>query len=96
MYCLPPTRGQGIDGAFPPLANSDYLNKEVSKAIDIVLHGKTGEITVNGKVYNSVMTKQDLSDAETSYVLTYILNNWGNSKKVVSEIDVKKVREQTH
>jgi nitrite reductase (NO-forming) len=86
--------GQGIEGAFPPLANSDYLNADVNRAIDIVLHGKTGEITVNGKKYNSVMTAQALSDEEVSNVLTYVYNSWGNSKKEVTPEMVQAVRNQ--
>ena len=84
--------GQGIEGAFPPLAKSDYLNADVDRAIDIVLHGKTGEITVNGKKYNSVMTAQALSDEEVANVLTYVYNSWGNSKKEVTPEMVKAVR----
>ena len=84
--------GKGIENAFPPLANSDYLNADVDRAIDIVLHGKTGEITVNGKKYNSVMTAQALTDEEVSNVLTYVYNSWGNSKKEVTPEMVKAVR----
>ncbi|MDL5514102.1 copper-containing nitrite reductase [Arenibacter sp. M-2] len=84
--------GQGIANAFPPLAKSDYLNADVNRAIDIVLHGKTGEITVNGQKYNSVMTAQTLSDEEVANVLTYVYNSWGNSKKDVTPAMVKSVR----
>ena len=84
--------GQGIPGAFPPLANSDYLNADVNRAIDIILNGKTGEITVNGVAYNSVMTRQNLSDEEVANVLTYVYNSWGNSKKKVTATMVKSRR----
>jgi nitrite reductase (NO-forming) len=84
--------GQGIPNAFPPVAKSDYLNADVNRAIDIVLHGKTGEITVNGQKYNSVMTAQTLSDDEIANVLTYVFNSWGNSKKEVTPTMVKAVR----
>ncbi|MEZ4793837.1 MAG: copper-containing nitrite reductase [Gelidibacter sp.] len=84
--------GQGIPNAFPPLAKSDYLNADVNRAIDIVLHGKTGEITVNGEKYNSVMTKQLISDEEIANVLTYVYNSWGNNKTVVTPEMVKKVK----
>lgn len=87
------SEGQGIPNAFPPLAQSDYLNADVDRAIDIVLHGKTGEITVNGEKYNSVMTSQTLSDDEIANVLTYVYNSWGNSKKEVTPAMVKKVRD---
>ncbi len=86
--------GQGIEGAFPPLANSDYLNADVNRAIDIVLHGLTGEITVNGKKYNSVMTAQALSDEEVANVLNYVYNSWDNSKKEVTPQMVEAVRNQ--
>lgn len=86
--------GQGLPNAFPPLAGSDYLNADVERAIDIVLHGKTGEITVNGKKYNSVMTKQELSDEEIANVLTYVYSSWSNSKKEVTPEMVAKRRKK--
>ena len=84
--------GEGIPNAFPPLAKSDYLNDDVKRAIDIVLHGKTGEITVNGQKYNSVMTKQALNDQEVADVLTYVYNSWGNNKTNVSVNTVMEVK----
>jgi len=81
--------GQGVPNAFPPLARSDYLNADVDRAIDIVLHGKRGEITVNGQKYNSLMPAQSLSDGEIANVLTYVFNSWGNSKKEVTPAMVK-------
>jgi len=84
--------GQGIANAFPPLANSDYLNEDVNRAIEIVLKGKTGEITVNGNKYNSIMTAQTLTDEEIANVLTYVYNNWDNNKSEVTPTMVSKVR----
>ena len=84
--------GQGIPNAFPPLANSDYLNADVKRAIDVVVNGLSGEITVNGEKYNSVMTKQLLSSEDVANVLTYVYNSWGNSGEVVTEAMVEKVK----
>lgn len=84
--------GQGVPNAFPPLAKSDYLNADVDRAIGVVLNGLTGEITVNGKKYNSVMTRQSLSSDDIANVLTYVYNSWGNSKKVVTKAMVDKVK----
>ncbi|PWG05506.1 copper-containing nitrite reductase [Polaribacter aquimarinus] len=84
--------GQGIPNAFPPLANSDYLNADVKRAVGIILNGKTGEITVNGKKYNSVMTKQTLSDEEVADVMTYVYNSWGNNKTNVKISTVQEVK----
>lgn len=81
--------GEGIANAFPPLAKSDYLNADVSRAIDIVLHGKRGEVKVNGVVFNSVMPAQTLTDREVANVLTYVYSSWGNNKTEVTEEMVK-------
>lgn len=87
--------GEGIPNAFPPLAKSDYLNADVKRAIGVVVHGKTGEIIVNGKKYNSVMTKQTLTDEEVADVLTYVYNSWGNNKTNVKVTTVQEVK-STH
>lgn len=84
--------GQGIPNAFPPLAKSDYLNADVRRAIEIVVKGKTGEITVNGEKYNSVMTRQAISNQEVADVLTYVYNSWGNNKTNVTKAQVDAVK----
>ncbi|MCH4830828.1 nitrite reductase, copper-containing [Flavobacterium covae] len=84
--------GEGLPNAFPPLAKSDFLNADINRAIEIILKGKTGEITVNGKKFNSVMTAQTLTDEEVANVLTYVYSQWGNSKKEVTPAMVAAVR----
>lgn len=83
------SEGQGINGVFPPLAKSDFLNNNKEKAIDAVLFGLKGEITVNGQKYNSVMPGQALSDQEVADVLNYVYNNWDNNKTFVTPINVR-------
>nr|WP_314286738.1 copper-containing nitrite reductase [uncultured Capnocytophaga sp.] len=87
-------QGQGLEGAFPPLAKADYLNADVDRAIETVLKGHTGGITVNGKQYNSVMPPQPLTPEQIADVLTYVYQNWENNKSVVSPERVKKVRDK--
>lgn len=86
------SEGQGIPSTFPPLAKSDYLNADSKRAIKTILHGLTGEVTVNGKKYNNVMPAQNLSDDEIANVLTYIYNSWGNNKTEVTPEMVKALR----
>lgn len=71
--------GEGVANAFPPLAKADFLNADPNRAIDVLLHGLSGEITVNGNKYNSIMPAQQLKDEEVAAVLTYVYNNWGNN-----------------
>jgi nitrite reductase (NO-forming) len=70
--------GTGLANAFPPLAQSDFLNADETRAINIVLKGLSGEITVNGKTFNSSMPAQVLDDDQIANVLTFVYNSWGN------------------
>ena len=85
--------GQGIAGVFPPLADSDYLNANVGRAIKAVVAGLSGEIEVNGVEYNGVMPAMNLSDEEVANVMTFIYNAWDNKKTTVLPEDVAKLRE---
>lgn len=84
--------GEGIPAAFPPLANSDYLNADKERAIKTVLHGLNGEITVNGNLYNSVMPQLALNDEDVANVLTYVYNVWENNGFEVKPEEVAALR----
>lgn len=84
--------GQGIPSAFPPLAASDYLNADKTRAIKTVLHGLNGEVTVNGNKFNSVMPMLALNDENIANVLTYVYNTWENNGTEVTPADVAAIR----
>ena len=86
--------GKGVENAFPPLAASDYLENDIKKSIHGVANGLTGEITVNGKKYNSAMPKPspDLTDEELASVFTYILNSFGNKGGEVTAKEAAEAR----
>jgi nitrite reductase (NO-forming) len=84
--------GQGVPMAFPPLAGSDYLNTDKTRAIRTVLFGLTGQITVNGQPFNSVMPALGMSDGDVANVLTYVYANWANAGLDVTPADVAAVR----
>ncbi|MFT5517590.1 MAG: nitrite reductase (NO-forming) [Rhodothermales bacterium] len=86
--------GQGMAGAFPPLAGSDYLQADTDRAIGVVINGLTGPVTVNGTDYDGVMPGVRLSDAEVANVLTFVLSQWGNTGGPISSRDVARVRGQ--
>jgi len=90
--CHQPT-GKGLAGAFPPLAASDFLLADPGRAVEGVLKGFSGALTVNGTQYNSVMPSQaHLSDQDLANVMTYVLNAWGNAGGEVSAEQVTKAR----
>lgn len=84
--------GEGIPHAFPPLAKSDFLNADHNRAIGIVLHGRSGPITVNGETYDSVMPAIALNNDQIANVLTYVLNSFGNSGGQVTGNQVEQQR----
>ena len=77
--------GQGIAGAFPPLAGHvaelfaqqsgrDYL-------VRLVLFGLEGTISAKGSSYSSAMPPwPQLTDSEIAAALDYVLSAWGNDK----------------
>lgn len=88
--------GLGVEKAFPPLAKSDFLMQDKTRAIAIVLNGLTGEVVVNGNKFNSVMPPwSHLPDDSIANILTYVRNSWGNSGDVVTTAEVAKVRADT-
>ncbi len=89
--------GAGLPGVFPPLAKSDYLaTLSNDQLIHLVLNGLTGVVKVNGQDYNSVMPPMSqLTDDEIANILTFALNNWGNSGPAISKQDVATIRATT-
>jgi mono/diheme cytochrome c family protein len=87
--------GQGIPGAFPPLAESEWVNGPVENLIRIQLRGLMGPITVKGVEYNSMMpANATMSDEEVAAVLTYIRSNFGNTSGPVTADQVKALRDE--
>ncbi len=88
--------GEGVSGVYPPLANSDWLKKDVkTQAISSVKNGKKGVITVNGVNYNGVMPALALSDLEIAQVLTFIYQALNQLPETVTEAEVKSVNSKT-
>ena len=91
--------GKGQPGAFPPLADSDWVLGDKERLIKISIHGLQGEIAVNGEKYVGVMQgfgqplASPLDDQQIADVLTYIRNEWGNSVSAISPEEVKAVRD---
>lgn len=85
--------GEGVEDVYPPLAKSDYLQKNLHASIKGVKYGQKGEIMVNGKTYNGYMAPLGLEDDEIADVMNYITNSWGNkNEKIISETEVSEIK----
>ncbi|GLV47733.1 cytochrome c-552 [Thermus sp. LT1-2-5] len=79
--------GQGIPGAFPPLAGhvAEILAKQGGREylIKVLLWGLQGQIEVKGMKYNGAMPAYNgLKDEEIAALLNHIATAWGDDKKV--------------
>ena len=87
--------GKGLSGAFPPLAESDYLLRDREDVLAVALLGLSGPITVNDQEYNGVMPSMaHLKDEDLAAALTYVFNSWGNSLAAVTPAEVTALRDK--
>ncbi|MCC6952972.1 MAG: cytochrome c [Deltaproteobacteria bacterium] len=89
--------GNGLPGAFPPLAGSPYVvGDNVERLTAIMIYGLQGPITVKGTVYNNVMTPWGsiLKDEELAAVATYVRSAWGNTASAVGVDQITKTRQK--
>lgn len=89
--------GAGIPGAFPPLAESEWVNGSDRRMVAIVLHGLQGEVTVKGQKYQGAMPpfKDQLKPEDVAAVATYVRGSFGNKAGAVSVETVRRALEET-
>jgi mono/diheme cytochrome c family protein len=88
--------GQGIPGAFPPLAASEWMVADSAIPVAIVHDGLQGKIEVAGNQYQGAMPRfgGQLSDTELAAVLSYARSQWGNDASEISSATVTEHRER--
>jgi mono/diheme cytochrome c family protein len=90
--------GQGMPGAFPPLADSPYVIDDPAIPVKIVLRGMQGPIEVKGTTYNGMMPAWAdlLTDEEIAAVVSHIRSELGgNSAEPVDTAFVAGLRQET-
>ena len=86
--------GEGVQGVFPPVANSPYVSGDKGVLIRMIMHGLRGEIVVNDVTYNGMMPPWGgfLNDQQIADVTTYIRANFGNEADAITADEVARVR----
>ncbi|MFB6240896.1 MAG: cytochrome c [Gemmatimonadota bacterium] len=87
--------GQGVKGAFPPLAGDPVVTAEnPTRHIEIILEGLQGK-TIGGVSYATPMPAwgDRLTNAEVAAVVNHERTSWGNDAPTVTPEDVAEVRE---
>ncbi len=81
--------GKGLGLVYPPVDQSDYLDKNFEAVLCLMKYGTKGELMVNGKTFNQPMPGiPTLTDLEIAEIATYLYNNWERKRGLV---DVKEV-----
>jgi len=76
--------GKGLGLVYPPLASSDYFEKNFNASLCLMKYGKQGDIIVNGKSFNKFMPGvPSLTELEIAEIATYIKNSWGSQNGIV-------------
>ena len=76
--------GTGLGLLYPPLAGSDYLEKNLNVSLCLMKYGVKGEIIVNGKSFNKPMPGvSSLTELELAEIATYLNNAWGHENGIV-------------
>jgi cytochrome c551 len=84
--------GTGLGRIYPPLNKSDFMEKHLEDVICIIKYGRSGELWINGTMYNQPMKgNPSLTDLEVAEVATYIYNTWNIQKGIVEVAEVKKI-----
>ena len=88
--------GQGLPGAFPPLAGSDFIAANPAAILEVTIKGRQGKIVVNGQEFSNTMPAMSyLSDEDLSRIITFVLNSWNNPGGRVTSRQINEYREST-
>lgn len=86
--------GEGVSGAFPPLAGDPVVTQEdPTRHIEIILFGMQGE-AINGIEYSAAMPpfSEQLSDEEVAAIVNHERTSWGNDAPTVTAEQVQEIR----
>lgn len=92
--------GKGIQDLAPPLKGSEYIDGSMKRLAAIILHGVSGPIHVNGKLYQlnnempALLNNKDISDQDIVDIIQYTQNALAKEGKRISAADVKKMRDK--
>jgi mono/diheme cytochrome c family protein len=87
-------KGQGVPGAYPPLARNRAVQlNETSNLVQVVLYGGFPPATAgNPRPFGMPPYVLVLNDSDVAAVLTHLRRSWGNNAAPVTEVDVVRKR----
>lgn len=92
--------GKGIQDLAPPLKGSEYIDGSMKRLAAIILHGVSGPIHVDGKLYQlnnempALLNNKDISDQDITDIIRFTQNAFAKQGKGISAEDVRKMRDK--
>lgn len=92
--------GKGLPDLAPPLKGSEYIDGSMHRLASIILHGLSGPIHVNGKLYQlnnempGLATNSSISDQDIADIIKFTQNAFAQEPKGISADEVKKLRDK--
>jgi cytochrome c551 len=84
--------GAGLEGLYPPIANSDFLKGNKLKMICFIHNGLNDSLTINGKKYTQPMpANRSLEPLDLAEIATYVYNKWGKETKITEITEVEEI-----
>ena len=86
---------QGM-GEAPPLEGAPWVTGPAERLIRIILHGVSGRIEMDGKVYDREMPGfgKVLSDGQTASLATYVRKRFAQVTTPVTPAEVERIRRE--
>ena len=75
-------KGEGVPGAFPPLAGNKFVQGDPKGPAYVVTHGRGGMPNFS----------EDLDDKQIAAILSFVRTSWGNTAPVLNPDLVASVR----
>jgi mono/diheme cytochrome c family protein len=95
--------GNGVRSLAPPLNRSEWVTGSKEKLVAILLHGLSGPVKVNNKLYQApeingdmpgIGSNKDIVDEDIAQLSSFIRNSWSNEAEKISREEVMKIRKK--
>jgi len=95
--------GNGVRSLAPPLNKSEWVTGNKEKLVAILLHGLSGPVMVNNKLYQppeingdmpGIGNNKDIVDEDIAQLSSFIRNSWSNEAEKISREEVIKIRKK--
>jgi cytochrome c551 len=89
--------GSGLRRLYPPLQNSDFLQKDLTEILCVIRYGKKDSITVNGVTFDQGMPDNpELTNLDIAAISTYVMSNFGKKPVLIEPDDIQALSGKCH